>query len=289
MNLIIQLHLRLRAGGANDNAVAVFSFKTEHIGAFLGTGGNRSALQIAALHAEIVAHIAHLLAGNLQRRILTHFLHKCCAARRTVDAFHIEIVHAVGKNAVAAEHLVPCIQKRHALAVIIGCHFANEQGGDHGILILCITSAQVSVAFLEAEQKPVAAAALLRFNGLGNIFEAGIGRMERNTVFFADTVGQGGGNDALHGICAARKSTLAAQSADDVIQQQAAHLIARDGFKCTVFPARHHADAVRIGVGCNHQVGPDLFGKRNTKGKGFWIFGVGEGDCRKIAVRFALL
>ena len=167
-------------------------------------------------------------------------------------------------------------------------HLGDEQRRRDRVLVAHEIAGHIAIALFKGEDILIAVRLFPGGDTLGHELEAGKGVLKVDAVLFGDDAGHRGGNDARQRAGVLRQRAGLAAGVDDIVQQQHAHLVARDGH-ILVAAAHHRADAVRVGVGADDQVAADLLGEVDGQIKALGVFGVGADDGREAAVDDHLL
>ena len=194
--------------------------------------------------------------------------------------------------AVIAEFLVQRVHRlreRHALRAVPCSHFAAEQRGVHRVLVADVRAGEIAIALLKAEEialrlpRPFQLADLL-----ADEFEARECAAQLNAVMRGDRVRHVGGNDGRHRHRTRGHRAVSAPPAAEVIEQQHAHLVAREQ---AVVPAVGHrrAHAVAVGVGAKQQIGARFAREREAALQRRALLGIRVGTGRKAPVGPRLL
>ena len=159
---------------------------------------------------------------------------------------------------------------------------ASEQA-DTASFVAYVIAGQIAEALLAAAD--VFGLALVLADNLGDILEA---RQAVVTLHF-EVVGHGvrhlRGHDGLHDILVAVQLAALGPASQLVAQQQHEGLITVQQHVFALLVAQRNADAVRIGVRGQHQIGALLGRKVDGHRHGLALFGIrrldGGGSCRR--------
>ena len=193
------------------------------------------------------------------------------------------------ENAVFGVELLQHLQQVLALLAIIGGHFTNKHGGHHRILVPDIGARQIAVALLKPKDIPLR---MPRFfqqaDLLADIFETGENLHHTAAVFLPDAGGQVGGDDGFHHHRLLRQIPFGGAAGQNIVKQQAAHLVARHQ---GVVPPVPHGDAhpVAVGIGGQQQIRLLPFRQLERAAESLPDFGVGIRRGGEAAVRLLLL
>ncbi len=167
------------------------------------------------------------------------------------------------------------------------CGFGRQRAGRNAVLVAHVVAREVAERLLAASD--VLGLALVFADDLGDVLEA----REAVVALHAEAVGHGVGHlrrdDGLHHILPAVEQPQFGPARELVAHEQHEGLVAVQQHVFALLVAQRHADAVRVGVGRQHQVG--AFACRQLDGfrHGFTLLGVGRLHGGEVAVHHRLL
>ena len=231
----------------------------------------------------------HRAAAQRLRRILAQVVHDPGHLFHTGLALKGVADHCVVIVAVVGVNFVHHIAQTQPLQLVVGGHFANEHTGHHGVLIPGMGAGQIAVAFLKAHHKVVCTALGLQLrHHLADVLKSGEQILKGAAVAGGNGLGQIGGYKGLHRHAVLAQSAFLLSHFQQVIQQHSAHFVAAHQ---PYFAPLHHRNAypVAVRVGCQQQIGVDIFVHFQCQFKGLLNLRVRVGAGGEVAVRQLLL
>ena len=174
------------------------------------------------------------------------------------DALQLNALHVGCVAAEGAIEGVRIVGQVHAVLLGIGGGLADQHRGDHGVLVAGIGALEIAAALLKAEDELVLVVRGLQAEDLAaDILEAGQHVLRRDVVGGGNRIGQGRGDDGLDDLGVLRQIAALGTGAQDVIQQDAAELVAAELAEAAL-DGNGDRGAVGVGVGAHDQIGMDL-------------------------------
>ena len=191
--------------------------------------------------------------------------------------------------AVALEDLGHHVAQRLALGAVIARSLGDEQRGVDAVLVAHKGAGEIAIAFLKAEEEGMAAGILELLNLFADKLEARQRVEQRHAEVLADGARQLGGHDALDHGAVGRQLALRLFAAEDVVEHQAADLIAGQQAEAAVLLAHRHAQTVAVRVGAEDGVRAHLVGQLDGQREGGGVLRIGHFDGGEIGVGRLLL
>ena len=168
-------------------------------------------------------------------------------------------------------------------------HLADEQARVYGVLVAHVVAREVSVALLEAEDEAVGLPRVREFgDDVADVLEAGQTTAQLKAVFNSERIDHRARHDRGDGHFLGKVLVAFGSHAADVIEQQHAHLVAREQkVVLTIFHGNAHA--VGVGVGREQQIGVHVLAKLDALLHRLANLRVGIRAGGEIAVGVALL
>ena len=154
---------------------------------------------------------------------------------------------------------VQSVQQGLAFAFQLGGAFAQQQGGDGGILVTGISPRQVAQRLFTPQQEPLCPFAI---NHLADVFESHQQvAKDSDLVLFGDHRDEWRGDQRLDEKAALAERPGPLAFPQHVIGQQGSHAVARENHVATSVVADRHPQPIGIRVAGQHQVGLGLAGR----------------------------
>ena len=168
-------------------------------------------------------------------------------------------------------------------------HFRDHHRGRDRVLVAHIVAHHVAVALFKGEDVVVCPRGIPVVHKLCHELEARKGVLEVYAVLLAYRPCHRGGDYACHRAGVLGHRAGGAAGVDDVVQQQAAELVAGDDAVFAVGSAHHRAYAVGVGVGADDEITVHALCQIDREIEALGILGVRALDRREAAVNDHLL
>ena len=191
--------------------------------------------------------------------------------------------------AVGLENLLHHVAQGFALGAVVGGGLGNQQGGVHTVLVPHKGAGQEAVAFLKAKKEGMAPFILKLLDLFADELEARQCVEQIHTIGSADGPGQLGGDDALHRRAVRRQRAQLLLAAENIVEHQAADLVAGQQTEAAVLFPHGHAQTVAVRVGAEDRVRAHLVRQLDGQRESGGILGIGHLQGGKIGVGVFLL
>ena len=247
------------------------------------------ALIVAAGSGLVVAHGGHLHAVEIGGSLIAQRLHERRHLGQTVLAGQRKGGHLRVVISVFLIERLKAVVERHTLLLIEGGGLGDQHTGVHAVLVAHVASGQITAGLLKAEHECMLAGRLELLDLLGDEFEAGQHVHHGAAVIRADGARHFRGDDRLDRGGVLRQRALRLTAGEDVVEQQAADLVAGQAVNVALAVQHGDAHAVAVRIGAERHVRAQLLLQLERHGQRRGILGVGHLDGGEIGIGHLLL